>query len=180
MMKILTPIDYEDMIVPAVQTHESRCDECHMYPIIGALFTCSGRTNYDLCSSCEDKRPQPFPMLKTYIPVTPPPTPTPTPPRVQQVIMEPVQYAAPRTSSKQSSMKNALNIKMSHDTKVGALKLGTAVVNLFAVLNKQWRSLWTTICTLHTLLVYFLGYDKFASRSGMFFVFKDKQVPPMC
>jgi Zinc finger, ZZ type len=25
MMKILTPIDYEDMIVPAVQSHESRC-----------------------------------------------------------------------------------------------------------------------------------------------------------
>ena len=130
MMKILTPIDYEDMIVPAVQSHESRCDECHMYPIIGALFTCSGRTNYDLCSSCEDKRPQPFPMLKTYIPVTPPPTP----PRVQQVIMEPVQYAAPRTSSKQSSMKKVLN--MNNETKVGALKLGTAVVNLFTVLNK--------------------------------------------
>ena len=130
MMKILTPIDYEDMIVPAVQSHESRCDECLMYPIIGALFTCSGRTNYDLCSSCEDKRPQPFPMLKTYIPVTPPPTP----PRVQQVIMEPVQYAAPRTSSKQSSMKKVLN--MNNETKVGALKLGTAVVNLFTVLNK--------------------------------------------
>jgi hypothetical protein len=69
-------------------------------------------------------------MLKTYIPVAP----LPTPPRVQQVIMEPVQYAAPRTSSKQSSMKKVLN--MNNETKVGALKLGTAVVNLFTVLNK--------------------------------------------
>jgi hypothetical protein len=132
MMKILTPIHYEDMIVPAVQSHQSRCDECNMYPIIGPLFTCSGRTNYDLCSSCEDMRPQPFPMLKTYIPVAPPAAT----PRVQQIIVEPVQYAAPRrsASSKQSSMQKVLG--MNHETKVGALKLGTAVVNLFTVLNK--------------------------------------------
>ena len=135
MMKILSPMDYDDMIVPAVQSHESRCDECHMYPIIGPLFTCSGRTNYDLCSACEDKRPQPFPMLKTYIPVTPPPPPPP-PPRVQQVIMEPEQYAAPRmaASSKQSSMVKTL--AMNHETKVVALKLGCAVVNLFTTLTK--------------------------------------------
>ena len=68
MMRILTPIDYDDMIVPAVQSHDRRCDECHMCPIIGPLFTCSVRTNYDLCSSCEDMRPQPFTMLKTYFP----------------------------------------------------------------------------------------------------------------
>ena len=121
MMKILTPTDYDDMILPAVHSHERRCDECNMNPIIGPLFTCSNRTNYDLCSSCEDKRPQPFPMLKTYIPVKP----RPTPPRVQQVIMAPVQYAAPQrsASSKQSSMRKTP--PMTHETKVGALKLGT-------------------------------------------------------
>jgi hypothetical protein len=130
MMKILSPTAYDNMIVPAVHSHDRRCDECHMYPIIGPLFTCGTRADYDLCSSCEDKRPQPFPMLKTYIPVTP----SPTPPRVQQVIMEPVQYAAPRTSSKQSSMKKTFS--MNRETTVGALKLGTAAVKLFTVLNK--------------------------------------------
>ena len=52
--------------------HESRCDECSMYPIIGPLYTCTGRNNYDLCSSCEKKRIQPFPMMKTYAPARPP------------------------------------------------------------------------------------------------------------
>jgi Zinc finger, ZZ type len=49
-------------------SHESRCDECSMYPIIGPLYTCTGRNNYDLCSSCENKKIQPFPMWKTYVP----------------------------------------------------------------------------------------------------------------
>jgi hypothetical protein len=49
-------------------SHERRCDECSMYPIIGPLYTCTGRNNYDLCSSCEMKKMQPFPMWKTYVP----------------------------------------------------------------------------------------------------------------
>jgi Zinc finger, ZZ type len=53
----------------AEPSHESRCDECSMYPIIGPLYTCTGRNNYDLCSSCEKKKIQPFPMWKTYAPV---------------------------------------------------------------------------------------------------------------
>jgi Zinc finger, ZZ type len=48
--------------------HESQCDECSMYPIIGPRYTCTGRNNYDLCSSCEKKRIQPFPMWKRYAP----------------------------------------------------------------------------------------------------------------
>ena len=130
MMKILTPIEYENMIVPAVHSHESRCDECNMYPIIGPLFTCSRRSNYDLCSSCEDNRPQPFPMLKTYIPKTPPPTP----PRVQQYVVEAVEYAPQRSASKQSSFQKTFS--MNHETKVGALKLGTAMANMFTAINR--------------------------------------------
>jgi len=42
-----------------------RCDECKVYPIVGARFQCTGRPNYDLCAGCEaTKAFQPFPMVK--------------------------------------------------------------------------------------------------------------------
>lgn len=129
MMKIHTPIEYET----AVPSHERRCDECNVQPIIGPLFTCSSRSNYDLCGPCEEKRPQPFPMLKTYIPVTPPPTP----PRVQQYVSEAVEYAPPRAASKQASFQKQLATTFQkHETKVAAIKFGTAMVNMFAAVNR--------------------------------------------
>jgi len=42
------------------------CDECGMYPIIGDRFKCSLRRDFDLCSACERKTVQPYPMLKIY------------------------------------------------------------------------------------------------------------------
>ena len=42
------------------------CDECGMYPIIGDRFKCSLRKDFDLCSACEGKTVQPYPMLKIY------------------------------------------------------------------------------------------------------------------
>jgi hypothetical protein len=47
-----------------------RCDECGMVPVVGDLFTCTVRPNYDLCSACEGKKPQPFPMVKHSAPTT--------------------------------------------------------------------------------------------------------------
>ena len=55
----------------AAPSHERRCDECGMDPIIGPLYTCTRRNNYDLCSSCEMKKNQPFPMWKAYAPAKP-------------------------------------------------------------------------------------------------------------
>ena len=146
MMKIHTPIEYENVIAPTGYAHERRCDECNVEPIVGPLFTCSSRSNYDLCGSCEDKRPQPFPMLKTYIPVTPPQTPPrvqqyvseAAPPRAQQYVSEPVQYSAPpRAASKQASFQKQLaSTFQKHETKVAAIKFGTAMVNMFAAVNR--------------------------------------------
>mmetsp|Transcript_34407 Transcript_34407/g.35076 ORF Transcript_34407/g.35076 Transcript_34407/m.35076 type:complete len:605 (+) Transcript_34407:99-1913(+) len=45
-----------------------RCDECDAFPIIGIRYKCSIRKNYDLCSSCEAKSIQPYPMIKIYNP----------------------------------------------------------------------------------------------------------------
>jgi hypothetical protein len=45
-----------------------RCDECGVCPIIGTRFKCSGRHDYDLCSHCEGRGYQPFPMVKIYSP----------------------------------------------------------------------------------------------------------------
>jgi hypothetical protein len=44
------------------------CDECGMSPIIGIRYKCTLRDNFDLCSTCEQKGLQPFPMLKIYSP----------------------------------------------------------------------------------------------------------------
>lgn len=42
------------------------CDECGKRPIVGVRFKCTVRDNFDLCSDCEAKTPQPYPMLKLY------------------------------------------------------------------------------------------------------------------
>lgn len=45
------------------------CDECHVGPIVGIRYKCTGRENYDLCASCEGSKPkQPFPTIKIYHP----------------------------------------------------------------------------------------------------------------
>eukprot|EP00604_Paraphysomonas_vestita_P003093 CAMPEP_0174818428 /NCGR_PEP_ID=MMETSP1107-20130205/1094_1 /TAXON_ID=36770 /ORGANISM="Paraphysomonas vestita, Strain GFlagA" /LENGTH=653 /DNA_ID=CAMNT_0016030239 /DNA_START=274 /DNA_END=2235 /DNA_ORIENTATION=+ len=45
-----------------------RCNECGMKPITGYRYKCTVRDDYDLCSSCESKIPQPYPMIKIYNP----------------------------------------------------------------------------------------------------------------
>lgn len=44
------------------------CDQCGEAPITGVRFKCTRRDDYDLCSTCEAKAPQPFPMLKIVDP----------------------------------------------------------------------------------------------------------------
>jgi hypothetical protein len=47
------------------------CDCCGVSPIVGLRYKCTGRNDYDLCSSCEGKAPQPFPMIKITAPQQP-------------------------------------------------------------------------------------------------------------
>mmetsp|Transcript_12155 Transcript_12155/g.12231 ORF Transcript_12155/g.12231 Transcript_12155/m.12231 type:complete len:477 (+) Transcript_12155:97-1527(+) len=44
------------------------CDECEIYPIAGIRYKCAIRKDFDLCSTCEAKRIQPYPMIKIYNP----------------------------------------------------------------------------------------------------------------
>lgn len=44
------------------------CDECGQSPIVGIRYSCSVRSDYDICQTCEKKNPQPFPMIKFYEP----------------------------------------------------------------------------------------------------------------
>lgn len=46
--------------------HRVACDDCGMYPIRGNRYKCSIRRDFDLCSACESKKVQPYPMLKIY------------------------------------------------------------------------------------------------------------------
>lgn len=45
-----------------------KCDECGMRAISGVRFKCSVRKGYNICSVCESRRPQPYPMIKIYTP----------------------------------------------------------------------------------------------------------------
>ena len=88
--------------------------------------------------------------------------------------MEPAQYAAPQrsTSSKQSSRQKTLSEKL--ETKVGALKLDTAVANLFTVLNNIVAITLDNSLYLSCLFPWLSKeIEKFAPRSGMCFAFKD-------
>jgi len=48
--------------------HHVRCDECATFPIVGTRFKCTTRADFDLCSNCEKKKTQPFPMVKIFDP----------------------------------------------------------------------------------------------------------------
>ena len=53
----------------AEATHSGvTCDGCGMSPIVGVRFKCTGRPDYDLCSACEAKTAQPYPMMKIVSP----------------------------------------------------------------------------------------------------------------
>lgn len=39
------------------------CDGCGMAPIVGTRYKCSVRDNFDLCSSCEASKVEPFPSI---------------------------------------------------------------------------------------------------------------------
>lgn len=53
----------------AEATHSGvTCDGCGMSPIVGIRYKCTGRPDYDLCSACEAKTPQPYPMMKITTP----------------------------------------------------------------------------------------------------------------
>mmetsp|Transcript_8891 Transcript_8891/g.13329 ORF Transcript_8891/g.13329 Transcript_8891/m.13329 type:complete len:708 (+) Transcript_8891:158-2281(+) len=43
------------------------CHDCHQH-ITGLRYKCTVRTNFDLCSDCEEKNPQLYPMIKVYDP----------------------------------------------------------------------------------------------------------------
>jgi len=60
------PVSFEEQAKFA--HHHVRCDECANFPIIGTRFKCTTRADFDLCSSCEKKKTQPFPMVKIYDP----------------------------------------------------------------------------------------------------------------
>ena len=44
------------------------CDDCGASPICGVRFKCLVRHDFDLCSACEGKSPQPFAMCKVSTP----------------------------------------------------------------------------------------------------------------
>lgn len=44
------------------------CDSCGVGPIVGIRYKCTVRDDYDLCSACESKQEQDYPMLKIYKP----------------------------------------------------------------------------------------------------------------
>lgn len=44
------------------------CDECGCRPICGIRYKCTRRHDYDLCTDCESRKPQPYPMVKVYSP----------------------------------------------------------------------------------------------------------------
>jgi hypothetical protein len=44
------------------------CDECGMSPIKGIRYKCTVRNDYDLCSGCEVKKQQPYPVIKIFDP----------------------------------------------------------------------------------------------------------------
>ncbi len=70
-LKEATPSDFpRSEAVPASEAVHDRvsCDGCGMKPILGPRFKCTVRDNYDLCSACEGKVPQPYPMLKICSP----------------------------------------------------------------------------------------------------------------
>lgn len=46
-----------------------QCDQCNVLPIVGTRYKCTGRSDYDLCATCEAALPnQPYPMLKVTDP----------------------------------------------------------------------------------------------------------------
>lgn len=49
----------------ALHTHVT-CDECGAFPIEGTRYKCSVREDFDLCSTCEKRSTQPFPMIAIY------------------------------------------------------------------------------------------------------------------
>lgn len=61
------PVATRVLAHPAVQ-RGVRCDECHQSPIVGPRYKCAVRDDFDLCSVCEAKRAQPYPMVKIYDP----------------------------------------------------------------------------------------------------------------
>jgi len=48
------------------------CDECGMSPIKGIRYKCTVRNDFDLCTNCEAKKQQPYPVIKIFEPVHPP------------------------------------------------------------------------------------------------------------
>jgi Zinc finger, ZZ type len=53
-----------NLAIPA--THDASCDSCRVTPIVGPRYSCTVRKDFDLCSACENKCPQPYPMTKLY------------------------------------------------------------------------------------------------------------------
>lgn len=60
-----THLKQEGLLEKAVHTKVT-CDECGAHPILGVRYKCAIRKDYDLCSSCESKQVQPYPMVKIY------------------------------------------------------------------------------------------------------------------
>lgn len=54
--------------VGAVMHRHVSCNGCGDNPIFGPRFKCAVRDDYDLCSKCEAAHPQPYPMVKIFLP----------------------------------------------------------------------------------------------------------------
>lgn len=52
-------------ITEMIESHSNiRCDGCGEKPLVGVRYQCTVRPDFDLCSSCQAKTPQPHPMRK--------------------------------------------------------------------------------------------------------------------
>lgn len=58
----------DNSYAPQTIHYHVACDGCGVKPIVGVRYKCTGRENFDLCSDCERKCEQPYPMLKIYEP----------------------------------------------------------------------------------------------------------------
>jgi len=58
-----------DDVEEVKEVHEGvTCNECKISPIVGTRYKCTVREDYDLCSFCEHRVVQPYPVVKVYSP----------------------------------------------------------------------------------------------------------------
>ena len=64
----VTPATATAKVVNTAVHNNVRCDCCDIIPIVGTRYKCAIREDFDLCEACENRNPQPHPMIKIYTP----------------------------------------------------------------------------------------------------------------